>query len=423
MSSSATAPYVALLLLGAANLVPWMTFLALPDYFAQLYNSNAMEFYFPVVSTASLVTTMACLLVFGSQLSFHARIPVPTACMTVLMLEVPIVDTLVAWGFMSLDVAFALTLVTVCLNAVLSATMQNSLYALASLIGESATQGVQTGSGIIGLISVFLRIATKLGLAAAPAMWSFCVLGAAILLASLMAYSVLMNDEGIRDKVQAQEQRREAENRTRKVAARSAQLAEPMLGAAEVGAATSKGQGGAQSDGGGAAALLMLRTTCIESACVFIVFFVCLSIFPGLTTSLTSTSWHLGSWYPILLVAAYNTGDLVGKSLPGMLRVIDSKTLPYCVAAHTLFVPALLLLSHPSLLPAVLRSDVVALAVVLKLGISTGYIGCMALILGSERATTNQAKEVAGMVTSFSLAMGLACGSTSGLVLAQLVSR
>ena len=120
-------------------------------------------------------------------------------------------------------------------------------------------------------------------------------------------------------------------------------------------------------------------------------------------------------------VAAYNIGDLVGKSLPGMLYVIDSKTLPYCVAAHTLFVPALLLLSHLSLLPAVLRS-VVALAVAQARNLH-GLHRVYGAILGSERATTNQAKEVAGMVTSFSLAMGLACGSTSGLVLAQLISR
>ena len=35
-----------MLILGATNLIPWMTFLSLPDYFHELYGSNKMEFFF-----------------------------------------------------------------------------------------------------------------------------------------------------------------------------------------------------------------------------------------------------------------------------------------------------------------------------------------------------------------------------------------
>ena len=38
----------------------------------------------------------------------------------------------------------------------------------------------------------------------------------------------------------------------------------------------------------------------------------------------------------------------------------------------------------------------------------------MALMLGAERARTPEEKEAAGMVTSFALMMGLACGSSAG---------
>ena len=35
--------YASFLILGAANLVPWMTFLSLADYFSFRYGNNAME--------------------------------------------------------------------------------------------------------------------------------------------------------------------------------------------------------------------------------------------------------------------------------------------------------------------------------------------------------------------------------------------
>ena len=206
--------------------------------------------------------------------------------------------------------------------------------------------------------------------------------------------------------------------------------------------------------------------------CVFSTFFVALSIFPGLTTSLQSST-GLGSWYPILLVGSYNlgeclpqrnpairaccycccccccclcaprgrrsdhlpllepplacAGDLFGKSAPSRVRLVNSTTLPLCALAHTCFVPALLLLSHPAYLPPMLgafapllRTDAFACAVVFKLGVSTGYIGCMSLVLGTERAETPEEKEGAGLFTSFALMMGLAAGSSCGLLLEKL---
>ena len=118
---------------------------------------------------------------------------------------------------------------------------------------------------------------------------------------------------------------------------------------------------------------------------------------------------------------AYNSGDLVGKSLPGRLRLLDDASLPLATACHALFVPTFLALAHPDRLPAALRGDAVALGVVALLGVTTGYIGCMALMLGGERGRTPEEKEVAGMVTSFALMLGLASGSNAGLLLKRLV--
>ena len=113
---------VAMTLLGAGFLVPWMTFLALADYFTDLYGGNSMEFSFPAVSTAGLVTTSALLLVIGPRLSFDVRIAWPVFAMCLLMLAVPLLDLAIGIGVMSRGMGFVLTLAAVMLNAIFSAS-------------------------------------------------------------------------------------------------------------------------------------------------------------------------------------------------------------------------------------------------------------------------------------------------------------
>ena len=51
-----------------------------------------------------------------------------------------------------------------------------------------------------------------------------------------------------------------------------------------------------------------------EGLTAFLTFAVCLACFPGLSTSFRSHTLGLGSWFPLLMVALYNSGDLIGKA-------------------------------------------------------------------------------------------------------------
>ena len=87
--------------------------------------------------------------------------------------------------------------------------------------------------------------------------------------------------------------------------------------------------------------------------------------------------------------------------------------------AHLLFLPAFVVLAHPSWLPTSLQDDAVSVLLVAALGLCTGYIGCMALVLGAEQGRTPEEKEVVGQVTSFGLMVGLSAGSISGVFIAH----
>lgn len=195
--------YASFLILGAANLVPWMTFLSLADYFSFRYGNNEMEFTFPAISTSVLVAVSALLLAVGSAFSFDVRIVPPTLAMALMMLTVPAIDVLVVSGSLTTEVAFPLTLLTVFVSALSSAVAQNSLYGLGGLLGEGVMQALQAGNGVAGVLSVALRAASKLGLPVALSMWVFCGAAALLVVLSVFGYRRVMVDPQIASAVYA----------------------------------------------------------------------------------------------------------------------------------------------------------------------------------------------------------------------------
>ncbi|KAL1523809.1 hypothetical protein AB1Y20_018731 [Prymnesium parvum] len=398
--AGASLVYFSFVLLGCANLVPWQTNLALADYYAARYGSNVMEFAFPAVSTSVLLLTCAVLVCFGARLSFELRIVACTVVMAAALMVVPLVDALLSLHVISEATGFWLTMIAVSLNAMCSASAQNALYALASLVGDTATQALQTGNGIVGLIAVLLRVATKLGLGFTPSVWLFSLVAAASLLFSLAGYKAVTTHDSIAATLGTHERRR-----SQLAVGEGGTLQQAML------------EGGAPKRVSAAATL---RLVWLEAGSVFLVFFVCLTCFPGLTTSIVSTTWGLGSWYPIVLIASYNVADFVGKSLPARVRLFGRSALPCCVLCHAFFVPIFLLLVQPQLLPSWLQGDLLPVLIVAALGLCTGYIGCMCLMLGAEQGRGAEESESVGMVTSFCLMLGLSAGSNLGLFISTL---
>merc|ERR1740130_1380732 len=276
------------------------------------------------------------------------------------MLAVPLLDLLMAVEMLHAATAWRMTLVVVFLNSIGCVTAQNSMYSLGALAGDNATQALQTGSGIIGVVSVVMRAMTKLGLPERLSMWLFCSGASVLLLLSLLSYRTIIADPQVAEKMA----RHEADRRRS-----TSGLAERLLPTATAPARELR-----WSD--------VLRHVWREAFAAFLAFAVCLACFPGLSTTFASHSWGLGSWFPLVMVALYNSGDLIGKALPARVRLIrDNKQLLCWVAAHVFFVPIFLLLLQVELF----IPDLLPMLLVLFLGICTGYIGCMAFVLSSEQ--------------------------------------
>ena len=91
-------------------------------------------------------------------------------------------------------------------------------------------------------------------------------------------------------------------------------------------------------------------------------------------------------------------------------------------ATHVSFFSSRLASGNASVFASSTRALIKWLTIVLLLGVSTGYIGCMCLSLAAERGTTAAQKEMAGMVSSFALMVGLSAGSALGLALSNFIA-
>jgi len=126
-------------------------------------------------------------------------------------------------------------------------------------------------------------------------------------------------------------------------------------------------------------AVIALQLTLFVNINRYLTFAICIALFPGLSTSLRSKTLSLGSYFPILVVAAYNVSDLLGK-ITGNFVVPTRSGLVGLIALQLLSVPVLILSKYAddaegcgNIICWVLRNDLTKLVVVSYLGILTGY--------------------------------------------------
>ena len=146
-------------------------------------------------------------------------------------------------------------------------------------------------------------------------------------------------------------------------------------------------------------------------------------MFPGLATSLRSKTLSLGSYFPILVVAAYNLSDLLGKAF-GNFVVPKRSGLVVLVSLQAAAIPLIILSKYADDVRVceyafclLFKNDVTKLLLVAYLGGLTGYTSTSALILAPQSVTTSQEKNFCGRFMTLALISGLLAGSVVGVLI------
>ncbi|KAF6258945.1 nucleoside transporter-domain-containing protein [Scenedesmus sp. NREL 46B-D3] len=119
-------------------------------------------------------------------------------------------------------------------------------------------------------------------------------------------------------------------------------------------------------------------------------------------------SADLGSWYPILLITAFNISDLVGKNIPFCGLTPSPRTLLACSLLRVVFVPAFLLAGRHA-------GGVASLMALLtvSLGFSNGLLTALLMTLAPASVECGEEGLVESIMV-FSLVLGLTLGALAG---------
>ena len=112
------------------------------------------------------------------------------------------------------------------------------------------------------------------------------------------------------------------------------------------------------------------------AASVCSVYTITLAIFPGFLAEDIS-SQQLGSWYPVLLITAFNIADVIGKTLPvqAQFALQNSKWILNLCLARILFLPAFYLAASQGFGPSVMS------ILTLALGLTNGYLTAVSMMI------------------------------------------
>ncbi|XP_019450847.1 PREDICTED: equilibrative nucleotide transporter 1-like [Lupinus angustifolius] len=376
--------YIIYFMIGFGYLLPWNAFITAVDYFSYLYPDVSVDRIFAVVYMVVSLIGISLIILYSHKSDAFIRINLGLALFVLSLLIVPLLDAFYVKGQVGFYNGFYVTAASVALAGVADALVQGSIVGSAGQLPERYMQAVIAGTAASGVLVSVLRIFTKVvysqdasGLRKSANLY-FSV-SIVIVFISMVLYNIVHRLPVIKYynelKIQAVTE-----------------------GEEDIGPFTGS----------------VWRSSVWDTVgrikwCGFgivLIYVVTLAIFPGYITE-DVHSQLLKDWYPILLIAGYNVGDLVGKCLTAVYLLENAKIAIASCIARLLFFPLFLGCLHG---PKFFPTEIPVTILTCLLGITNGYL-TSALMIIAPKIVKLQHAETAGIVSVLFLVFGLAAGS------------
>ncbi|CAI9300192.1 unnamed protein product [Lactuca saligna] len=370
--------YIIYFILGTGYLIPWNAFITAVDYFSYLYPDASVDRVFAVVYMVVGLISLLVIIFYADKSHSFVRINVGLGLFVVSLLVVPVMDVTYIKGQVGVYGGFYVSVAAVALAGLADALVQGGVIGAAGEMPERYMQAVVAGTAASGVLISILRIFTKAvysqdaeGLRKSANL--YFLVSIIVMIICIVLHNIAHRLPVIKHynelKIQAVNTEKEEKG--------------AVTGAREImGAVKWYGIG------------------------VIILYVVTLAIFPGYITE-DVHSEILNDWYPIILIAAFNVCDLIGKCLTAVYVVENAKVAIGASFARLLFFPVYLACLHG---PMVLRTEIPVTIVTCLLGLTNGYLTSCLLMVGPKTVPLQHA-ETAGTVLVLFLVLGLACGS------------
>ncbi|WVZ03400.1 hypothetical protein V8G54_024206 [Vigna mungo] len=375
--------YIVYFFLGFGYLLPWNAFITAVDYFSYLYPDTSVDRIFAVVYMIIGLVGISLIILYSHSSKAFFRINLGLVLFVVSLLIVPLVDAFYVRGRVGVIGGFYAAAFAAGLSGVADALVQGSIVGSAGELPERYMQAVIAGTGGSGVLASVLRIITK---AVYPQDASGLQKSANLYFSvSIVIVFICMVLYNMVHKLPVMKYY----NELKAEAAAANADSDPPTG-------------------------VVWRSTLWDIVgsikwygfAIVLIYAVTLAIFPGYITE-DVHSEVLKDWYPILLIAAYNVFDLVGKSLTAVYLLQNAKVAIGSCIARLLFFPLFLGCLHG---PQFFRTEIPVTILTCLLGLTNGYLTSVLMIM-IPKAVKSQHAETAGIVSVLFLVFGLASGS------------
>ncbi|XP_020843530.2 equilibrative nucleoside transporter 1-like isoform X4 [Phascolarctos cinereus] len=175
--------------------------------------------------------------------------------------------------------------------------------------------------------------------------------------------------------------------------------------------------------------IAILKQIWVLALSVCFIFIITICVFPSVTAEVQSTIAGTSDWknyfIPVSCFFTFNVFDCAGRSFTTLYmwpKKDSGWQLPALVVARIVFVPLLMLCNvHPRKnLPVIFHHDAWFIIFMMFFAFSNGYLASLCMCFAPKTVKPSEA-EAAGTVMVFFLALGLALGSLSSLLLRVIV--
>eukprot|EP00039_Didymoeca_costata_P004625 m.74879 g.74879 ORF g.74879 m.74879 type:complete len:467 (+) comp12482_c0_seq12:270-1670(+) len=420
--------WLAVCLCGVGFLLPYSTYITAVDYFQEEFQDYSPEFSLSCgyIYTACIMAGVNIACGLERRFSLLNRIRTGYFLFLLPLAFFQPIDELMHAGHLSRYEAFVLFLLSIIVCAIGTAIQQSAFYGLTAMFPERYTVSVMMGESIAGVVISMSRIITKLSYPGSSTGEStdslrestFVFLYITI---ACIVICIFVNEFSFRSDYVRHNTRFSANTNSKPVVQESVGLIRQTSDSDMPSSDNSFRVTSSSVQN----LIRLAKKMMYGLMAVALSFCVTLALFPGVAASIESRTW--GSWLPILIITAFNIGDLIGKIMPLLsLRVLQPRSwTPFGLVVFTLLrIPLgilILLCAMPAEKPLI-RGEWVVIVLNLLLGITGGYSASLAMAIGPSLVEVEN-KELGGTMMTFALLGGLALGSSLSLAIMPGVAK
>ncbi|XP_039119888.1 equilibrative nucleotide transporter 1-like [Dioscorea cayenensis subsp. rotundata] len=376
--------YVIYFILGTGYLLPWNAFITAVDYFSFLYPSASVDRVFPVAYMVTNLVFLLLVLGVAGKSSSPMRINAGLGLFVVSLVVVPVMDEAWVKGVQGMYAAYDVTVAVVVLAGIADAMVQSGVIGEAGELPERYMQATVAGTAASGVLVSAMRIITKSmypqdadGLRKSANL--YFIVSIVVMIICVICYNIV-------DKLPVVQYYKNL-----KIQALKEERSEQGLEITSTWSLSLRH------------IIQRIKWLAFANALIYV---VTLSIFPGYITE-DVHSKALKDWYPIILIAAYNVFDLVGKCFTAVYMLENAKIAVVSCVLRLLFYPLFLGCLHG---PKFFRTEIPVTVLTCILGLTNGYLTSVLMII-APKLVAIQHSETAGILMVIFLAIGLAAGS------------